>query len=148
MSGSPPSTSSSDRLLIVWRYRRSEQQRWRTLITILSKLSLTDKAHVSAVPTPEARVRSKMIEAIDTQIEAATAKSNGEVYIRRAKRWVDDPESGERVLKEMPVRFRPWCWTDENGTVFLEVRYGKKRLELQPGNRQLRLARRTTCCRR
>ncbi len=85
-------------------------------MTILSKLSLTDKARVSAVVTPKARVRSKMIEAIDTQIEAATAKSNGEVYIRRAKRWVDDPESGERVLKEVPVRFRPWSWTDENGT--------------------------------
>ena len=52
--------------------------------------------------------------------------------IRRAKRWVDDPESGERVLKEVPVRFRPWSWTDENGKVMLEVRYGNKRLEIKP----------------
>ncbi len=101
-------------------------------MTILSKLNLTDKARVSAVATPEARVRSKMIEAIDTQIEAATAKANGEAYIRRAKRWVDDPESGERVLKEVPVRFRPWSWTDENGKVMVEVRYGNKRLEIKP----------------
>ena len=56
-------------------------------MTILSKLTLSDKARVSAVPSPEVRVRRKMIEAIDTQIEAATAKSNGEVYIRRAKRF-------------------------------------------------------------
>ncbi len=48
-------------------------------MTILSKLRLTDKARVSAVATPKARVRSKMIEAIETQIEAATSKSNGEV---------------------------------------------------------------------
>ncbi len=101
-------------------------------MTILSKLNLTDKARVSAVPSPEARVRRKMIEAIDTQIESATAKSNGEVYIRRAKRWVDDPESGERVLKEVSVRFRPWSWTDENGKIMLEVRYGNKRLEIKP----------------
>ncbi len=101
-------------------------------MTILSKLSLTDKARVSAIPTPEVRVRSKMIEAIETQIEAATAKSNGEVYIRRAKRWVDDPESGERVLKEVPVRFRPWSWTDESGKVMLEVHYGNKRLTIKP----------------
>ena len=46
-----------------------------------------------------------MIEAIDTQIEAATVKSNGEVYIRHVKRWLDNPESVERVLREVPVRF-------------------------------------------
>ena len=31
-------------------------------------------------------------------------------------RWVDDPETGERVRKEVPVRFRPWYWKDEQGT--------------------------------
>ncbi len=56
-------------------------------LTIPSKPNLTEKARVSAAPSPEAQVRRKMIEAIDTQIEAATAKSNGEVYIRRAQRW-------------------------------------------------------------
>ncbi len=40
-----------------------------------------------------------MIESIDTQIEAATTKSNGKVYIRRAKRWVDSTEFGERVFE-------------------------------------------------
>ncbi len=47
-------------------------------MTILSKLNLTEKARVFAALSPEARVRRKMIETLDTQIEAATAKSNGE----------------------------------------------------------------------
>lgn len=101
-------------------------------MTILSKLNFTDKARVAESPTPEARVRGKMLDAIETQIEAATAKANGEVYIRRVKRWVDDPGSGERVFKEVPVRFRPWWWTDESGKVMVEVRYGNKRLEIKP----------------
>jgi hypothetical protein len=33
------------------------------------------------------------------------------------KRWITDPESGERVRKEIPVRFNNWCWTDENGSL-------------------------------
>ncbi len=47
-------------------------------------------------------------------------------------RWVDDPETGERVRKEVPVRFRTWFWKDELGNYMLEVRYGNKRLELKP----------------
>ena len=47
-------------------------------------------------------------------------------------RWVDDPETGERVRKEVPVRFRTWFWKDEQGNYMLEVRYGNKRLELKP----------------
>jgi len=101
-------------------------------MTILSKLNFTDKPRSTEAPSPEARLRSKMLDTIGTQIEAATAKANGEVYIRRVKRWVDDPESGERVHKEVPVRFRPWWWTDEDGKLMLEVRYGNKRLEIKP----------------
>ncbi len=39
-------------------------------------------------------------------------------------RWVDDPETGERVRKDVPVRFRPWFRKDEQGNTMHEVRYG------------------------
>ena len=48
--------------------------------------------------------------------------------------WVDDPETGERVRKEVPLRFRTWFWKDEQGNTMLEVRYGNRRLELRPKN--------------
>ncbi len=34
------------------------------------------------------------LEALDLQMEAAKAMLNGETFIRRAMRWVDDPETG------------------------------------------------------
>ena len=73
-----------------------------------------------------------MLGALDLQIEAAKAMLNGETFIRKAMRWVKDPETGERVRKELPVRFRPWYWKDEQGSYMLDVRYGNKRLELKP----------------
>jgi len=82
-------------------------------MTILSKLNLSDKTKTAMLTSPEAKLRGKMLEALDLQMEAAKAMLNGETYIRRAMRWVKDPETGERVRKEVPVRSRPWFWKDE-----------------------------------
>ena len=95
--------SGSDRLLDRRRYRRSEQQRWRVQMTVLSRLNLPDKTEAAMLTSPEAKLRGKMLEAPDLQIEAAKAMLNGETLIRRAMRWVDDPNTGERVRKEVPV---------------------------------------------
>ena len=46
---------------------------------------------------------------------------------------IPDPETGERVRKDVPVRFRRWWWSDDTGNVMLDVRYGNRRIELQPG---------------
>ncbi len=72
-------------------------------MTILSKLNLSDKTKATMLTSPAAKLRGKMLEALDLQIEAAKAMLNGETFIRRAMRWVDDPETGERVRKEVPV---------------------------------------------
>ncbi len=101
-------------------------------MTILSKLTLSDKTKVAMLTSPEAKLRGKMLEALDLQIEAAKAMLNGETYIRKVMRWVDDPETGERVRKEVPVRFRTWYWKDEQGNYMLDVRYGNRRIELKP----------------
>ena len=42
-------------------------------------------------------LRGKMLEALDLQMEAAKAMLNGETYIRRAMRWVDDPAASPRT---------------------------------------------------
>lgn len=47
-------------------------------------------------------------------------------------RWVKDPETGERVRREVPLRLRRWWWKDEKGGLMLDVRYGNKRIELAP----------------
>ncbi len=68
-------------------------------MTMLEKLTFSDKLRTAVLVSPEARLRRKMLDALELQIDAATAKSNGEVYIRRAKRWVDSTEFGERVFE-------------------------------------------------
>ena len=50
-------------------------------MTVLSKLNRSDKT------------RAAML--------------NGETFIRRAMRWMDDPETGERIRQKVPVRSRP-----------------------------------------
>ena len=69
-------------------------------MTILSKLNPSDKTKAAMLTSPEAKPRGKMLGAPDLQ---AKAMLNGETYIRRAMRWLDDPETGERVRKEVPV---------------------------------------------
>ncbi len=72
-------------------------------MTILSKLNLSDKTKAVMLTSPEIKLRGKMLGALGLQIEAAKAMLNGKTFIRRAMRWVDDPETGERVRKEVPV---------------------------------------------
>ena len=109
-------------------------------MTILNKLTLSNKTKASALMSPEVRVRGKMLEALDVQIAAAEAQANGETYIKRASRWITDAETGERVRKEVPVRFNRWHWKDESGKVFIQLRYGNKPLELKKGKPTIELA--------
>ncbi len=52
-------------------------------MTILSELNLPDKTEAAMLTSPEAKLRGKMLEALDLQMEAAKATLNGETYIRR-----------------------------------------------------------------
>ena len=74
-----------------------------------------------------------MLNTLGLQISAAETEANDEEFVRRAMRWITNKETGERVRKEVPVRFRRWWWNDDTGKVMMEVRYGNKPLELQPG---------------
>ncbi len=59
--------------------------------------------------------------------------ANGEEFVRRGMRWITDKDTGEKSRQEVPVRFRRWWWNDDTGKLMMEVRYGNKPLELQPG---------------
>ncbi len=55
-------------------------------MTILEKLSLSDKTRAAMLTSPEAKLRGKTLETLDLQIEAARAMLNGETFIRRVVR--------------------------------------------------------------
>jgi hypothetical protein len=109
------------------------------MMAMLDKLKMTDKTPLAAFSTPEAHLRRKFLKGLDIQITAAEAHSNGEPFIRRGKRWVPDADTGEKVLKEVPIRFSPGWWQDETDKLILTVRYGSKRLELKPGKTAIEL---------
>ena len=101
-------------------------------MTMLESLKFTDKPR-DAGTSPEGRLRQKLLAAVDLQISAAQAEANGEEFVRQAMRWITDKDTGEKVRQEVPIRMRRWWWNDDTGKVMLEVRYGNKPLELQPG---------------
>ena len=55
-------------------------------MTILAKLNLTDKTRAAMLTSPETRVRSKMLGAIETQIAAAESDAAGEPYTKLTSR--------------------------------------------------------------
>jgi soluble cytochrome b562 len=101
-------------------------------MTILSKLKLTEKTKADVHTSPELRARQKLILAIDNQIAAAKSEITGEPHNLRAMRWIEDPETGERVRREVPIKVRRWWWRDEAGAVMLDIRYGNRRMHIAP----------------
>ena len=101
-------------------------------MTIISQLKLSEKTRTQMLTFPELRSRQNLIMPIDNQIAAVAADQTGEPLNLKAMRWIDVPETGQRVRKEVPVRVRRWWWKDEAGQVMLDVRYGNKRMELAP----------------
>ena len=100
-------------------------------MTILSKLNLTDMTRSKMIASPEARLRHKMLEALEDQIAAANADKSGEPFVKRVSRFVTDQETGERVKRDVPVQLRRWWWTDaSNGKTYIQLRYGNKPLDL------------------
>ena len=47
-------------------------------MTIVEKPKFSDKTQAAVMTSPEARIRRKMLDAIDIQIAAAEAQANGE----------------------------------------------------------------------
>ena len=66
----------------------------------LDKLKLSDKTPHKSFSTPEAHLRRNFLRTLDLQIAAAEAEAKGEVYIRREKRWIADPETGEKFIRK------------------------------------------------
>ncbi len=85
-------------------------------MTILSKLNLSDKTKAAMLTSPEAKLRGNSLRPSAYKSKRLRPCSTARPITRRAMRWVDNPETGERVRKEVPVRSRTWFWKDEQGT--------------------------------
>lgn len=107
--------------------------------SVLATLKLTAARKARALPDVVRR-RNKLIKKLTEQRELALALSEGRHYAPRRLRTLVDRLTGERVVKEVPVRIKPWFWTGEKGETLLSVFYGSKTLELSKGKSAIEIA--------
>jgi len=100
--------------------------------TLLSTLKFSNTKKLRAMPDVVKR-RNKLLIKLGEQRSLAKAHQAGEQYTPRRLRSFTDADTGARVVKEIPVRIKPWFWTGERGEVMLAIHYGSRTIELQKG---------------
>ncbi len=102
------------------------------MTAILNTLKLTAARKTRALPDVVKR-RNKLLMKLGEQRLLAEALNEGRHYAPTRYRSFADADTGARVVKEVPVRIKPWFWTGEKGEVLLAISYGSKQLELLKG---------------
>lgn len=102
------------------------------MTAILNTLKLTAARKTRALPDLVKR-RNKLLLKLGEQRLLAAALNEGRHYAPTRYRSFTDADTGARIVKEVPVRIKPWFWTGEKGEVLLAISYGSKQLELLKG---------------
>jgi hypothetical protein len=102
------------------------------MTAILNTLKLTAARKTRALPDLVKR-RNKLLVKLGEQRLLAAALNEGRHYAPTRYRSFTDADTGARIVKEVPVRIKPWFWTGEKGEVLLAISYGSKQLELLKG---------------
>ncbi len=105
----------------------------------LATLKLTTARKPRALPDVIKR-RNKLIQKLTEQRELALALLEGRTYAPKRLRTMRDATTGERTIREMPVRIKAWWWTGEKNETLLSVFYGSKTLELAKGKSAIEIA--------
>jgi hypothetical protein len=102
------------------------------MTAILNTLKLTAARKTRALPDVVKR-RNKLLIKLGEQRMLAAAQAQGQHYTPTRFRSFADADTGARVVKQVPVRIKPWFWTGEKGECLLAINYGSKQIELQKG---------------
>ena len=102
------------------------------MTTILNTLKLTAARKLRTMPDVVKR-RNKLLNKLGEQRALAAAMQTGAHYNPKRLRSFKDADTGARIVKEVPVRIKPWFWTGEKGEMLLAVQYGSRQIELSKG---------------
>jgi hypothetical protein len=105
----------------------------------LATLKLTTARKPRALPDVIKR-RNKLLKKLCEQRELAQAQLEGRMYTPKRLRSLRDAATGERTLREMPIRIKAWWWTGEKNETLLSIYYGSKTLELAKGKTAIEIA--------
>ena len=108
-------------------------------MTALATLKLTTARKPRTVPDVIKR-RGKLLRKLAEQRELALAQSEGRSYAPKRLRTMVDKETGERAVRETPVRIKSWWWTGDKGETLLSIQYGSKTLEIAKGKAAIEVA--------
>jgi hypothetical protein len=108
-------------------------------MAFLTNLKFTTARKPRALPDVIKR-RNKLVNKLTDQRELAIAFIEGRNYTPQRLRTVVDRATGERTVRQMPVRVKQWWWTGEKNEILLSVFYGSKTLELIKGKSAVELA--------
>ena len=108
-------------------------------MSALAALKLTTARKPRALPEVVKRL-SKLLGKLAEQKELAMAMAQGRNYTPMRLRTVLDAASGRRVVRELPVRIKPWWWVGERGETLLSIHYGSRILELAKGKTAVEVA--------
>jgi hypothetical protein len=97
--------------------------------SIINTLKLTAARKARAMPDVVKR-RNKLLLKLSEQRALAAALQTGVHYSPKRLRSFTDINTGERIVKEVPVRIKPWFWTGERGETLLCVNYGSRQIEI------------------
>jgi hypothetical protein len=104
----------------------------------LGSLKLTNAKKPRSLPAI-VKKRNKLLQKLTEQRELVLAQIEDRNYVPKRLRTVRDASTGERVVREMPVRIKPWWWMGERGEILFAVFYGSKTLELAKGKSAVEL---------
>ena len=97
--------------------------------------SFTFTAVTTAKRTPVMMRRAKLV----SRLEQQKALAEDPLYLRTEHKWVTQG-NGVKERVEQRKRVRPWWRTDDQGNVYLTVRYGSKAMEFEKGKRAILLS--------
>jgi len=100
-------------------------------MSILKTLKLTAAAR-NAPLTPEQMLRGKLVRYLNEQKALAEAEISGTPFVATKKVTRKNAE-GENIRVDAPRHVRKGWFTDTQGKMFFQIRYGSKPIELAKG---------------
>lgn len=95
----------------------------------LDKLSFSTTSKKSESAQPNLVLRKKMAASLAEQIEGAKAELAGQPFMRQRQKWMP-VEGGGKEFKTIQSAFRKFWFTDTQGKVLIELRFGNKPLPI------------------
>ena len=100
----------------------------------LAALKFVVAKRPTQIPAVQVR-RNKLAAKLDEQIKLITARKDGKSFAPLHLRSVRDRDTGLLKRIEVPKRIRPWFFTNDNGKLCVQIKYGSRVIDVSGKNK-------------